>query len=880
MSDSGELCGCGRPAQFLGRCEVCFGQRTQTSYGREGPSGNPTRFRPGERFGGGRFTLVEPLGEGGMGAVWLADDEQLSAEGALEQVALKFILGDGVPQAELVALLRKEVRAALRLSHTNIVRVHSWHEHPGEPVFYSMEFVPGMDLKRLLATQATGRFSCAELDPLLFQLVEALNYAHEQAGLVHRDLKPANFLVTPNGRLKLADFGLTRPPVVGDVEANLAGGTWAYASPEQRRGRAPTVADDLYSLGAVLYHLLTGHTPFASQELLSGETPPPPVHPWRLLGGSSQRRRDITPEAAATLLRCLAEDPAERPPTARAFWHWWKTGPPPPESQDSDRWFRWMAKIALGGALLVLLFVGAWKSGLDRAMEPRFPGFVAWVRKLVGTQTTPRKVVPSTEEVTNITPPIVLTDSNNAPVSATDATTRSVALTLHHDAADRGRVLLDLFRISETDAAVATPVASRDLASGAGWLVTNLPPGRYRVEAGTGTVRSASNWVQQELVLAAGATNVAMDIRPGGLVLFLSDPAPFDLFDAWGHSVATVGTNNYTHFSVPPEAKSPWRVDSLFGRKLLAGRYRLRLTEWATNMLHLAAHEEILTVSAGRRSTSSVVLPPWATPRPDSDWTNSVGQHLLPVTADGVRFLAARTETTVQEFTAFAAVTHLPDAPLESVTARGFTNVGKTWRDAFAGQGPSHPVVGVSWFEAVAFCDWLTERERALGQLTAKQHYRLPTAAEWTALAGPQTYPWGDGFPPEVRQGNYAGRELADADWPPTWGQLLLPTTDLRSPHTVPVGSYADADRFADLGGNVAEWCDTWYRAVLNDFRPWRVPSARLADDHGGQFYRVVRGGSWFDQDEDLLRTAAHWAERPDTRNDRVGFRVVLVETP
>ena len=879
MIFAGEPCACGRPAKFLGLCEVCFAERTAATSSRDGGSSNPTRFHPGELFGGGRFTLVEPLGEGGMGTVWLADDELMSADGAQEQVALKFILGDGEADSELIALLRKEVRAALRLSHANIVRVHSWHETPGEPVFYSMEFVPGMDLKRLLATQPTGRFTCAELDPLLFQLVEALHYAHEQAGLVHRDLKPANLLITPDGRLKLADFGLTRPPVSGDPEGGVTGGTWAYASPEQRQGRAPTIADDLYSLGAVLYHLLTGQLPFAPEDLARGETPPP-VHPWRLLGSSLQRRREITPEAAATLLRCLSEDPAERPPNVRAFWHWWKTGPPEPESHSSLWWLRWIATTALGGVLLALLFAVTWKAGLDRALEPRFPSFVAMVRRLGQKPAWQQSHEPVPIQLTNTDQTIPATTSTSTSGEVTDASPRTASLTLHHDATNRGAVRLDLFRVSEAGDADATLVSNRTLAPKAAWILTNLAIGRYRVEAGTGTRRSATTWIQHELTLDPGATNVAVDFRPGGLVLFLSAPAQFELFDGWGQSVATVGTNNYTHFSGPPKEHSPWRVDSLVSRKLLAGNYRLRLTEKATNTLHLATYEQTLTVPAGLTTTFSIVLPSWATPRLDSDWTNSILQNLLPAVAEGVHFLAARTETTVEQFAVFADATHLPSALLESVTAHGFTNVGRTWRNAFVEQHNAHPVVGVSWFEAVKFCDWLTARERALGELTSHQSYGLPTAAEWTSLVGTQPYPWGERFPPDAKEGNYAGGELANADWPPNWTQLLLPTTDTGSIHTVPVGRYADAAHFADLGGNVAEWCDTWYRASLNDLSRWKAPSQRLADDHGGQFYRVVRGGSWFDQDEDLLRSSTHWAERPESRNDRIGFRVVLRENP
>ena len=214
MSTEGESCRCGQKAVLLGRCLVCFGILTETLQTIPKAAPRPAILRAGQRFTTGRFTLIELLGEGGMGQVWLADDK----ESIPREVALKFIGGDGHHNAELVELLRKEVGAALRLSHRNLVRVHSLHVNEKEPVFYSMEFVPGLDLKRLLEQQPEGRFSCRELQSLLGQLVDALIYAHEQVGLVHRDLKPANILVTPGGQLKLADFGLARPDNADHVE--------------------------------------------------------------------------------------------------------------------------------------------------------------------------------------------------------------------------------------------------------------------------------------------------------------------------------------------------------------------------------------------------------------------------------------------------------------------------------------------------------------------------------------------------------------------------------------------------------------------------------------------------------------------------------------
>ena len=218
-----------------------------------------------------------------------------------------------------------------------------------------------------------------------------------------------------------------------------------------------------------------------------------------------------------------------------------------------------------------------------------------------------------------------------------------------------------------------------------------------------------------------------------------------------------------------------------------------------------------------------------------------------------------------------------------SIGPNGNTSRGRTWKTAFPALTDAHPVVGVSWTDATNFCAWLTDREHAARSLAPNQRYALPTAAQWSAMAGPVPYPWGSNYPPTPTQANFAGQELAaHPDWPVGWRQLLFDFPSGASAFLAPAGSGApNARGFRDLGGNAAEWCADDYRSSMNDLNSWSVPSARLRDDQGGHHYRVVRGGSWFDHnDPDLLRTSTHWAETPDTRNDRIGFRIVIVESP
>jgi serine/threonine protein kinase/formylglycine-generating enzyme required for sulfatase activity len=878
-----ETCACGRPAALLSWCIDCFGEQTRTLRAATAHDRALQEFQAGTRFGLGRFRLVEPLGQGGMGTVWLADDEQMSTGGAPEQVALKFILTEGPPDMELVDLLRKEVRAALRLSHPNIVRVHSWHEHAGEPVFYSMEFVPGLNLKQLLDAQPTGRFTCRELSPLLLQLVEALDYAHREVGLVHRDLKPANLLVTPDGRLKLADFGLARPPVSENVWATTAGGTLYYASPAQRRGAAPTPADDIYSLGAVLYHLLTGYVPFSPEALAGEQHPPPPVHPWRLLPHKFTGYREITSEAAATILRCLSAEPDDRPQDIPTFWKWWKAGPRDEEAPNAGTAYLQILKNLVQAAVMVgllgVVLAASWKSGLDKVLEKHAPRIALMAQRIeqrISAQMK-TKAMAQAEPRRPDTLPLSLTDDpparpaqvrNPASLRLAFKAKRPESLTveLHAVAADG---------LGETSARL---MSFNQMTPDGELVVTNLAPGNYRVEAGTGTRKIGTNWIQLELTLVSGTNSANIDLAPGGLRLFVSQKVPFELLDSWGNLVKAVSTESFSHTWSSQRNASIFYARPLQEVRLLAGRYRFRSSQGTANRLE--PMETSFEVRAGQITTNWVALTPWRTPRMTSYWSNTLQMRLLPQRSGTSSFLAARTETTVGQFAEFADARQLPSMSLESIGSDGATNAGKTWRNAFDNQSENHPVVGVSWDDAIGFCAWLTLREQGERRLTKRQRYALPSTEQWSAMVGASGYPWGTEYPPEAQHGNYAGQELKGDHWPVPWNDLLLESKDPGSPRTVGVEAHQDLDGFTHLGGNAAEWCDDWYRSGMNNTSGWDVKSERLKDDRGGRHYRVVRGGSWFDEDRDMLRSETHWAEPPDTRNDRIGFRVVLVEDP
>ena len=273
--------------------------------------GHTIRGFIGEQTVYGRYRLERQLGRGGMGVVWLAYDAKLE-----RPVALKFL--PGIVTADPVAIddLKRETRRSLDLTHPNIVRIYDFVDD-AQSAAIAMEYVDGATLSARRIEKANRVFEVGEIAPWIAAACEALHYAHTEARIVHRDLKPANLMLSGKGQLKVADFGIARS--ISDsvsrvsIAAHSTGGTLAYMSPQQLVGSAPSTLDDIYSLGATIYELLTSRPPFSSGNIHHQvETVVPP---------SLQARREEleieeTPIPAAwetTVAACLEKDPAKRP---------------------------------------------------------------------------------------------------------------------------------------------------------------------------------------------------------------------------------------------------------------------------------------------------------------------------------------------------------------------------------------------------------------------------------------------------------------------------------------------------------------------------------------------------------------------------------------
>jgi serine/threonine protein kinase len=247
---------------------------------------------------GGRYALERPLGRGGMAEVMLARDTALDRDVAVKLLAER-VRGD----RDLRERFLREGRFAARLSHPNVVGVYDSGEEDGRP-YLVMECVDGVSLAEELARR--GPLAPAETAALGRQACEGLAHAHAR-GLVHRDVKPQNLLLRPDGTVKVADFGIAR--AAGGATLTQAGtllGTAAYMAPEVVAGKPAGPAADVYSLGAVLYELVTGEPPQRARtlaELAEQEPPRPP----------SEHAPGIPPGFEETIMRCLARDPAQRP---------------------------------------------------------------------------------------------------------------------------------------------------------------------------------------------------------------------------------------------------------------------------------------------------------------------------------------------------------------------------------------------------------------------------------------------------------------------------------------------------------------------------------------------------------------------------------------
>jgi eukaryotic-like serine/threonine-protein kinase len=255
----------------------------------------------------GRYQVGEQIGTGGMGEVRAGHDVKLD-----RPVAIKLLRADLGEQPDIKARFESEARAAARITHPNVVGVFDTGEQDDGVPYIVMELLSGRSLADELEG---GALEVQRVRRIALEILSALEESHHQ-GILHRDLKPANVLLAKDGTVKVADFGIAK--MTEGMDITMAGtmiGTPSYLAPERVHGEPATAASDVYSVGVVLYELLTGRrpyeadTPLALLHAIQNEEPPP----------LAELRPDVDPDLAAAVTKAMAKDPAMRYPDARSM---------------------------------------------------------------------------------------------------------------------------------------------------------------------------------------------------------------------------------------------------------------------------------------------------------------------------------------------------------------------------------------------------------------------------------------------------------------------------------------------------------------------------------------------------------------------------------
>lgn len=729
--------------------------------------------------------VISLVGAGGMGAVFQARQPQLD-----RFVALKILAPERTDDARFAERFQREAQALARLSHPQIVTIHDFGRAGGF-YFLLMEFVDGVNLRQAMKA---GRFTPEQALAVVPPVCEALQFAHEH-GIVHRDIKPENLLLDKEGRVKIADFGIAKmlnqeSPDTGLAESQPAG-TPQYMAPEQKGHLRTDHRADIYSLGVVLYEMLTGELPTEKLQPPSSRTRGMSIDVrldeivLRALERQPERRyqraRDVQTDIAyvTSTLRADATAPsaaAASSPESRAPAH-----PASSSSPDARSWLK--ALVATGA--VALLGVTLW-------LRPTSPaGPAAPIQSSKAQHDWPSEV------------PVPASLPSAAPVGPEPTIQNGVA-----------------------ENPGSTPAVVAATAPG------GLEEKNFRVSSilqGNGSpptvaVINGRAYSEGEFLRASRS--------PGGV------PLRIRVIRIEGSQVV-LGNGNQT-IAVPlrrPELDHPGRT----GEAKMGGSTAGIARPDSGPKGETPAPALVSEPAAAAASTPAAAPAP--TPR-----ENSLGQRFAPV--GDVEFCVWLTR--VKDFEAFAR-----DTGLKSTK----------WRTPGFKQGPAHPVVNVTWQEAIAFCDWLTDKEHQEGVLPPDQFYRLPTDLEWSQAVGlpaetattpetrdldvPDVYPWGNVWPPPAGAGNYAGEE--------TGSDVAIQGYDDGFAWTSPAGSFPPNQYgLYDMGGNVWQWC----------MDSWNAESQA----------RVLRGASWYNGSLKVsLLSSCRTHAAPDSTTDNYGFRIVRV---
>jgi len=765
----------------------------------------------------GRYEIIQELGRGAMGVVYKGRDPNIDRMVAIKVISPEAGM-DPDKAKELRERFQREARAAGRLSHQNIVTIYDASEVEGR-AFLVMEFIEGKTLESLI--HAGMMFSLQDVASIGNQVAQALDYAH-QNGIVHRDIKPANIMMTGTGLVKVADFGIARITETSITRTGLAVGTPSYMSPEQVAGQKVDGRSDQFSMGVLIYELLSGEKAFPGDSLTTVL--------YRIMQAEPIPLRQVNPglpEAVDVIIRkAMAKNPNERYPRAADFG-------------------RDLLAAASGQPVSIAVATSAVDATAADGIDVSQLAGKTQMRMVAGADAT--LAMEAAAPPVAATPPVAAAPPAKRPPYALFAGVGAAVVAV-------GIGLFFWLRPAPPPAAVPTPPSVAVAPTPAA-----PPPPTPAEEKPKPKSPQLQELVTAKEVRADGravgsstqfqATDPKVAILARGTDLTEQRPVKVKWFDPDGKEIPPSGVPKLVL-----DGKGGWRAwaEVALAGGAKPGRWRVEfaLGDDINTALSFTVAQPVAStapVEVAKAPTTapapSQPPPPAAGPRPGTiqkRGKDEVEMVLVPpgtftmgdshgdgdaaerptgkVTVNG--FWIDRFDVTFDLFAKF-------------VQTGNYKPQG-TW-EQFKNRGGNHPVVGVTWNDALAYCRWADKR--------------LPTEAEWEYAArgtDGRKYPWGDQWDPSRARfrGNRSGGTSA------------------------PVGSYpSGASPFGvmDMAGNVWQWT-----ASLEKPYPYAATDGR--EDIQGSGSRVSRGGSWLG-DSDILRTSVRDFLSPTSKNDKLGFR-------
>jgi len=835
----------------------------------------------------GRYIIVQRVGHGGMGAVYQATDQRIPGKlWAIKEMSDAAIT-DPLDRQRAVDAFRQEAQLLATLDHGNLPKVSDYFTEGGKH-YLVMDFIQGQTLEQILHG-APGFLPERDVVGWAVQLCEVLSYLHHrQPPIIFRDLKPGNVMLDAEGRIKLIDFGIARLFRPGKGKDTQVMGTPGYAAPEQYGAGQTDARSDIYALGVTLHQLLTRYDPSLSPfNLPPARNVNPALSPAMEAVIAKATQPDVTArfQTATEMKQALTGQvpPAAAPRPAAA--------PGAPASAGPVTPYQLTATL---NAATIAELPAICDADWDKAVEHFAKGYLTgWLRDIEQRLRAAHQHGPA-DDVEKLAQrgEALLQQAQSGDEIARHAALEAFLQAIGGVAAPAlgAPPTLDLGTVEKGQvgrASLTLTNQGRGYLSGevkptVPWLT--VPQPRFGCRAG----RSATVEVQVKtdtlppsphaqpralhVTSNGGQADVAAQVQVFGRPRLEVSPAqlafnellpgtraaqPFQVRNAgWGGALDVQISSPVPWLGAEPAAFRLGDQQAAEVRAWVDSRALGNAPQRSVLQVRSTAGNAAVTVEA---AAGAWVLVPageflmGSDKKRDRDASDDeTPQHQVYLDA----YYIGRTPVTNAQYQRFVQTAGHP-AP-------------KHWEQGRIPAGlDDHPVVYVSWDDAVAYCQWLTGELRRAGILRPNQQVRLPTEAEWekAARGGLQIPKPNAQNPTEMVKNPWPARIYP---WGDGWDSTRCNSTEGGKGETTPVGAYpAGASPYGclDMAGNVWEWCADWY---AGDYYR-NSPASNPAGPYSGS-YRVLRGGSWYSYRSRARAAYRNWGN-PDDRGGSVGFR-------